>query len=544
MPKMMLFQEEARAALGRGVDLLTRAVGSTLGPKGGNAIIDVPIGTPIVSRDGVSIAAEIELGNRFENMGAQVVREVSKRTNEVAGDGTTTATVLANALIQEGFRALASDLAAVELVEGIDLAVAQVVETLKKSAQPVADREEAVTAVAVIAANDATTGRIVAEALQRVGPTGIVSVDMSLTVETGVDVVEGASYERGYISHHMVTDVEAMQVVLEDAAILLTDQGLQSQTDVECLRRLAAQVEKPLLVIAEDYTPEAIAALLRESDGPKIVAVHPPEYGKWRRAIMEDIAITTGGRAFVKDLGERFQDAEPADLGAARGVRISADQTVISGGCGDPDQIRGRIEQIRRQAALNEVPIEEDKFNDRLAKMSGGIAVIHAGGATPVEQKRRAQLIEDALNATRAAIEAGVVPGGGTALVQARPALDRMARDLSGGLRKGAEIVGAALGHPLAWIAQNSGADRERIVNQVAHAEAGVGYDARSGAMVDMIACGIADPVQVTCHALINAASVANLILTTETLIADVPEDEDPTAGPARGGGAELLGMR
>jgi chaperonin GroEL len=544
MPKMMLFGEEARAALGRGVATLTRAVETTLGPKGGNAIIDVPIGTPIVSRDGVSIAAEIELEDRFENMGAQVVREVSKRTNEVAGDGTTTATVLANALIQEGFGALADRVSAVELVEGMELAIAQVLEALKKSARPIAERDEAIASVAVIAANDVKTGRMVADALQRVGPTGIVNVDIGLTVETTVDVVEGASYERGYISHHMVTDVDDMQVVLDDVAILLTDQPLESEGDVAGLRALVGEVGKPLLVIAESYSPQAVAALLRESGGPAIVAVHPPEYGKWRQAMMEDIAIMTGGRVFVEDLGDRFQDARSEDLGAATAVRISADQTVISGGRGDPDRIRGRVEQIRRQLELNEVPIEEDKFNDRLAKMSGGIAVIHAGGATPVEQKRRAQLIEDALNATRAAIEEGVVAGGGTALVEARPAVDRVAGELAGGIKKGAEIVKAALARPLACIARNSGADAEHVVEGVARAETGVGYDARTGEMVDMIGAGIADPVKVTCQALINAASVASLILTTQTLIADTPDEDDPTAGPARGGGAELLGRR
>lgn len=544
MPKMMLFEEEARAALGRGVATLTRAVETTLGPKGGNAIIDVPIGTPIVSRDGVSIAAEIELEDRFENMGAQVVREVSKRTNEVAGDGTTTATVLANALIQEGFGALADSVSAVELVEGMELAIAQVLEALRKSARSIAERDEAVASVAVIAANDVKTGRMVADALQRVGPTGIVNVDIGLTVETTVDVVEGASYERGYISHHMVTDVDNMQIALDDVAILLTDQPLESEGDVAGLRALVGQVGKPLLVIAESYSPQVVAALLRESGGPAIVAVHPPEYGKWRQAMMEDIAIMTGGRVFVENLGDRFQDARSEDLGAAAAVRISADQTVISGGRGDPDRIRGRVEQIRRQLELNEVPIEEDKFNDRLAKMSGGIAVIHAGGATPVEQKRRAQLIEDALNATRAAIEEGVVAGGGTALVQARPAVDRVAGELAGGVKKGAEIVKAALARPLACIARNSGADAERVVDGVARAEAGVGYDARTGEMVDMIGAGIADPVKVTCQALINAASVASLILTTQTLIADTPDVEDPTAGPARGGGAELLGRR
>ena len=543
MPKMMLFEGEARAALGRGVEALTRAVQATLGPKGGNAIIDVPIGTPIVSRDGVSIAAEIELEDPFENMGAQVVREVSKRTNEVAGDGTTTATILANALIQEGFAALQEGVAAVDLVEGVDLAVARVVDSLRQSAQPIADNEAAITSVAVIAANDVDTGRIVADTLQRVGPTGIVSVDIGLTVETTVDVFEGASYERGYISHHMVTDVETMRVRLDDVALLLTDQVLAARADVEVLRTIATQVGKPLLVIAEEYAPEAVAALLVDYGGPQIVAIHPPEYGKWRQAMLEDIAIMTGGRVFVRDLAQHYQDATPADLGNAGSVTIAADHTVISDGRGDLDQIKGRVEQIRRQLELNDVPIEEDKFNERLAKMAGGIAVIHAGGATPVEQKRRVQLIQDALHATQAAIEEGVVAGGGTALMHARPVVDWLAEEVASSVRPGVELVKAILSRPLACIARNAGVDPEAIVGEVTNSESGFGYDARKGEVVEMIAAGIADPVKVTCHALINAASVANLILTTQTLITDIPEDDDPTAGRARGGGAERLGM-
>ena len=433
--------------------------------------------------------------------------------------------------------------AAVDLVEGVDLAVARVVDSLRQSAQPIADNEAAITSVAVIAANDVDTGRIVADTLQRVGPTGIVSVDIGLTVETTVDVFEGASYERGYISHHMVTDVETMRVRLDDVALLLTDQVLAARADVEVLRTIATQVGKPLLVIAEEYAPEAVAALLVDYGGPQIVAIHPPEYGKWRQAMLEDIAIMTGGRVFVRDLAQHYQDATPADLGNAGSVTIAADHTVISDGRGDLDQIKGRVEQIRRQLELNDVPIEEDKFNERLAKMAGGIAVIHAGGATPVEQKRRVQLIQDALHATQAAIEEGVVAGGGTALMHARPVVDWLAEEVASSVRPGVELVKAILSRPLACIARNAGVDPEAIVGEVTNSESGFGYDARKGEVVEMIAAGIADPVKVTCHALINAASVANLILTTQTLITDIPEDDDPTAGRARGGGAERLGM-
>ena len=544
MAKMMLFGQEARAALGRGANLLTRAVQSTLGPKGGNAIIDVPIGTPIVSRDGVSIAAEIELEDRFENIGAQVVREVSKRTNEVAGDGTTTATVLANALIQEGFKSLDGQLAALDLVHGMNLAVTRVVAALKAAATPIAQITGAARSVAIIAANDETTGGLVADALHRVGPTGIVSVDVGLTVQTTIDVVEGASYERGYVSHHMVNDVESMQIQLQDALLLLTNHGIKTAAEVADLRALARAANKPMLCIADDYSSDAVAAMLDHSAGPAIVAVHPPEFGKWRQAMMEDIAIMTGSRVFVKELGSHFAGAAVSDLGTAKHIKISSDTTIIAGGGGELERISARIEQIKRQLALNEVLIEEDKYNERLAKLSGGIAVIHAGGATPAEQKRTVQLIEDALNATRAAIQEGVVAGGGTALIKTLPVVDQVIAELSGGAREGAEVVRRALTEPLACIARNSGVDAAKVVRQVMAAAAGVGYNARTGELVDMLKAGVMDPVKVTYTALENAVSIATLILTTETLIADIPDDEDPTAGRARGGGAEKYGLR
>ena len=543
MAKMMIFDADARAALGRGVDLLTRAVQCTLGPKGGNAIIDVPIGTPIISRDGVSIAAEIELENRFENMGAQVVREVSKKTNEVAGDGTTTATVLANALIQEGFKSLTGEISAFDLVNGMNLAVTAVVDTLKASATPLSKIDGAAASVAMIAANDEVTGRMVADALATVGPTGIVTVDIGLTVETTLEVVEGASYERGYVSHHMVNDVDTMETYLEDALLLLTNHGLRDADDVAVLRRLADAAGRPMLVIADEYTTQAVAALLDGHTGPEIVAVHAPEYGKWRQAMMEDMAIMTGGRVFVKELGSHFREATLADLGRARRVKVSANATVISGGAGAPEQIRGRMEQVRRQLAANEVMIEQDKFAERLAKLSGGIAVIHAGGATPVEQKRRLQMIEDALNATRAAVQEGVVPGGGTALIRTLPAVERVIASLSGADREGAEVVKRALTRPLAVIAQNSGVDAQKVINKVMAAHGSIGYNARTAELVDMLEAGVMDPVKVTYTALQNAVSVAALILTAQTLIADIPDDEDPTAGRARGGGAEKYGM-
>ncbi|OWJ69206.1 chaperonin GroL [Inquilinus limosus] len=543
MPKIMLHDDAARQALGRGVAKLARAVRGTLGPRGMNAIIDRPIGTPIISRDGVSIASEIELEDPFENMGAQVVREVSKQTNEVAGDGTTTATVLADALVQDGLDRLAAGANPVELAQGLELAVEQVIAALKRAAKPLDGRDQ-VRSVAVIAANDAVTGGLVAEALERVGPDGIVTVDYGSTVETQLDVLDGMAFDRGYLSHHMVTDVEKMQVVLDHPHILMTDQKLLTPEEVAGVLALVAGSNRPLLIIAEEVAPACVVALLaaRDKGGPVVAAIHPPEYGHWRKMMLEDVAIVTGGRVIARDLGGRIDRAELRDLGSARQVRISANQTVVTGGGGFPEVIAARRQQVARQWEAAPENIERDKFKERLAKLSGGTAVILVGGATPVEQKRRLQLVEDAVNATRAAIAEGIVPGGGTALLRAAPALDDLASRSDGDVREGIRLLQRALAKPLFHIAGNSGVNGEAVTAQVARSTNGVGFDARNGAFVDLFEAGIVDPVRVSCSAVRNAASVAGLVLTTHTLIADKRETVDPTAGPALGGGAERLG--
>ena len=415
MPKIMLHDEAARAALGRGVAKLAKAVRGTLGPKGMNAIMDRPIGTPIVSRDGVSIASEIELECPFENMGAQVLREVSKQTNEVAGDGTTTATVLADVLVQEGLKCLAAGANPVELVEGIELAVTETIAALKRSAKAL-QGPAGLRAVASIAANDAALGEMVAEAFERAGNHGIVAVEFGNTVETTLEIVEGMAFERGYLSHHMVTDVEKMQVVLDNPFILMTDHKIQTGEQLAGVISLIEKSGRPLLIIAEEVAPPVIMQLLarREKTNFKVAAIHPPEFGHWRKAMLEDIAITTGGRVISVDLGGKLEKAELHDLGSARQVRISASKTLITAGGGDQKKIAARREQVMRQYDAAPENIERDKFQERIAKLSGGTAMILAGGATPVEQKRRTQLIEDAINATRAAIEEGIVPGGGT----------------------------------------------------------------------------------------------------------------------------------
>ena len=543
MAKMMLHDDEARAALGRGVAKLARAVRGTLGPKGMNAIIDRPVGTPIISRDGVSIAQEIELACPFENMGAQVLREVSKQTNDIAGDGTTTATVLADAMVQQGLDHLAQGANPVDLVAGLEIAVTDVLAALRASARPLRNAAETV-AVATIAANDPLTGAMVAEAIARVGPEGIVTVEFGSTVETQLEVVDGMSFDRGYLSHHMVTDIERMAVVLENPLILMTDLKLQGPEDAASIEALLKGSDRPLLIMAEEVAPNCLVRLLgrRERGQPLVAAIHPPEYGHWRKAMLEDIAIVTGGRVIARELGGRLEDVSQRDLGSARQVRITANQTIISKGAGEPATVTARRVQVARQYDAAPQNIERDKLQERLAKLSGGSATVFAGGATPAEQKRRAQMIEDAINATRAAVEEGVVAGGGTALLQIVPDLAGTVDRLEGGQRLGASLLQGALAQPLSCIVHNCGRDPAAILAEVARSERGVGFDAQTGRIANLMEAGVVDPVKVSMTAIRNAASIAALILTTQTLIAQKPDGLDPTAGPALGGGAERLG--
>ncbi|MBB3769960.1 chaperonin GroEL [Angulomicrobium tetraedrale] len=541
MAKRILHDAEARHALSRGVSKLAAAVEATLGPKGMNAMVDRPIGTPIVTRDGVTIASEIELPDRFENMGAQVVREVSMQTNAVAGDGTTTAMVIANGLIQNGVAALDRGAKPVDLCRGIDKAVEVVVETLKSRARPVTDRKM-LEAVATIAATNAHLGSLVAEALDTVGLDGIISSEYGLTINTTLDVVEGMSFDRGYISHHMVTDVEKMEVVLDEPYILLTDLKVRAPQEIAGLRAAVAKTGRTLVIVAEEIAPDVVVTLLGEGNRGRVLVVNPPDYGHWRKAMMDDLAIITGGRVIARDLGGRLEDVTLEDLGTARQVRASARETVIVRGGGDPDAIAARRAQVQRQHELAPPNIEQDKLKERLAKLSGGTAIIYAGGVTPVEQKRTIQLIDDALNATRAAAEEGIVAGGGTALLQCAPVVAAKLGNLNGDVGEGIRLVRETLSRPAAFIARNAGYDPDSIVGQLVNAAEGVGFDAASGEMTDMISAGIVDPVRVTYTALRNAASVATLVLTTTTLVADIPDYVDPTAGPALGGGAEKLG--
>ncbi|MBX2885169.1 MAG: molecular chaperone GroEL [Granulosicoccus sp.] len=544
MSKMMLHDAEARTALARGVEKLSRAVHGTLGPKGMNAIIDRPIGTPIISRDGVSIADEIELPDRFENMGAQVLREVAGETNHVAGDGTTTATVLANALVQEGLSRVNGKVSPVDIVAGIELAVEFCITELQQSAVMLNDHAS-IEAVATIASNDKELGKLIAEAIDRVGPEGTVSVDVGMTVSSSIEFAEGMTFDRGYISHHMVTDVEKMQAVLDNPLILMTDRKITSPTEIEGIRAKVAETGRPLLIIADDVSPDTIVELLqsRERDGLQVAAIHPPDYGHWRKSMFEDLAVLTGGRVIAQDLGGMLETMTLDDLGSAEQIRISANETIVHKGGGDEQTIRARRAQVSRQHDDAPPNIERDKFAQRLARLSGGTALILAGGATPVEQHRRAQLIEDALNAARAAAAEGVVAGGGTALIKLAPKLDSFldAGNYSDEVKVGISLVRRALEQPLRRIAANAGRNPEEILTMVQTAGVGIGHNARTGQLENLVEAGVMDPVKVTYTALRNAASVASLILTTQTLIADIPEYDDPTSGPAMGGGGELL---
>jgi chaperonin GroEL len=543
MPKLIRYGEQARITLAKGVEKLAKAVETTLGPRGGNAVIDRPIGTPLVSRDGVSIADEIELEDRFENMGAQIAREVAKQTNKVAGDGTTTAIILANALIQEGLSVFSGDTNTIAVMDGIDQAVEATLERLRELARPVNTNEQLLS-VAANSSNDPEIGAVVSEALRRVGNQGIVEVEPSLSAKTALEIVDGFSFDRGYLSAHMANQIDRMEAVLDSALILLTDHALIDSQPVEIIKKISTEAKKPVLLIAEQLSGAALGALLSARDsGQWILAVHPPEFGHWRKAVFEDLAILTGARFISKDLGARLEDVRLEDLGAALQVRASQEATTITGGGGDPAKIRGRRAQIQKQLEIMEQPVERDKLQERLGRMSGAIAIIRAGGATPVEQKRSAQMIEDALNATRAATEEGVLAGGGTTFAQVAEGLEALCRPGNEDIRKGTRIVQRALLEPLRCIARNSGLDPGKVTDRVIHSNYGHGFDARTGKFCDLVAEGVLDPLKVSSAALSNAVSVAKLVLAAQTLIVDKPESVDPTSEPCRGGGAERYGM-
>ena len=536
MAKEILFNEEARRALGRGVDQLANAVKVTLGPKGRNVVLDKKFGSPTITNDGVTIARDIELPDPFENMGAQLVKEVATKTNDVAGDGTTTATVLAQAMIQEGMRNVAAGANPMILKKGIETAVKTLVEEIKKRSIKVSGKAE-IAQVASVSAADEEIGGLIAEAMEKVGNDGVITVEESKGLQTALNVVEGMQFDRGYISPYMVTDPDRMEAVMDNPYILITDRKISAIADMLPILEKVVKVGKELLIIAEDVEGEALATLVvnRLRGTFKAVAVKAPGFGDRRKAMLEDIAILTGGTVITEDMGRKLDSVELEDLGTARQVRITKDETTIIDGAGDKDVIAKRVNQIRAQVEETSSDFDREKLQERLAKLSGGVAVIEVGAATEVELKDKKLRIEDALNATRAAVEEGIVAGGGTTFIDIIPALNTL--EATGDVQTGINLVKRAVEEPLRQIAYNAGLEGSVVVEKVKNTEAGVGFNALTEEYIDMVKAGIVDPAKVTRSALQNAASIASLVLTTETIVADkVDENAAVPAMPPMGG--------
>ena len=536
MAKEILFNEEARRALGRGVDQLANAVKVTLGPKGRNVVLDKKFGSPTITNDGVTIARDIELPDPFENMGAQLVKEVATKTNDVAGDGTTTATVLAQAMIQEGMRNVAAGANPMILKKGIETAVKTLVEEIKKRSIKVSGKAE-IAQVASVSAADEEIGGLIAEAMEKVGNDGVITVEESKGLQTALNVVEGMQFDRGYISPYMVTDPDRMEAVMDNPYILITDRKISAIADMLPTLEKVVKVGKELLIIAEDVEGEALATLVvnRLRGTFKAVAVKAPGFGDRRKAMLEDIAILTGGTVITEDMGRKLDSVELTDLGTARQVRITKDETTIIDGVGDKDVIAKRVSQIRAQVEETTSEFDREKLQERLAKLSGGVAVIEVGAATEVEMKDKKLRIEDALNATRAAVEEGIVAGGGTTFIDIIPALNTL--EETGDVQTGINLVKRAVEEPLRQIAYNAGLEGSVVVEKVKNTEAGVGFNALTEEYIDMVKAGIVDPAKVTRSALQNAASIASLVLTTETIVADkVEENAAASAMPPMGG--------
>lgn len=536
MAKEILFNEEARRALGRGVDQLANAVKVTLGPKGRNVVLDKKFGSPTITNDGVTIARDIELPDPFENMGAQLVKEVATKTNDVAGDGTTTATVLAQAMIQEGMRNVAAGANPMILKKGIETAVKTLVEEIKKRSIKVSGKAE-IAQVASVSAADEEIGGLIAEAMEKVGNDGVITVEESKGLQTALNVVEGMQFDRGYISPYMVTDPDRMEAVMDNPYILITDRKISAIADMLPTLEKVVKVGKELLIIAEDVEGEALATLVvnRLRGTFKAVAVKAPGFGDRRKAMLEDIAILTGGTVITEDMGRKLDSVELEDLGTARQVRITKDETTIIDGAGDKDVIAKRVNQIRAQVEETSSDFDREKLQECLAKLSGGVAVIEVGAATEVEMKDKKLRIEDALNATRAAVEEGIVAGGGTTFIDIIPALNTL--EATGDVQTGINLVKRAVEEPLRQIAYNAGLEGSVVVEKVKNTEAGVGFNALTEEYIDMVKAGIVDPAKVTRSALQNAASIASLVLTTETIVADkVDENAAVPAMPPMGG--------
>ena len=539
MAKQIIYGEEARKAIERGVNQLADTVKITLGPKGRNVVLDKKFGTPLITNDGVTIAKEIELEDAFENMGAQLIKEVSTKTNDVAGDGTTSATVLAQAMISEGLKNLAAGANPMTMKRGIQKATTAAVEAVKAVSQPVSGSKD-IARVGTISSGDEVIGSLIADAMEKVSQNGVITIEESKTAETYSDVVEGMQFDRGYLSPYMATDTEKMEAVLDDALILITDKKISNIQDVLPLLEQIVKAGRKLLIIAEDVEGEALATIIlnRLRGTFTCVCVKAPGFGDRRKEMLEDIAVLTGGQVISSDLGMELKDTDISMLGQAHQVKVTKENTVIVDGAGSSEEIKARAAQIQRQIETTTSDYDREKLQERLAKLSGGVAVIKVGAATETEMKEKKLRIEDALNATRAAVAEGIVAGGGTAYVVASKAADKLVSSLSGDEKTGAAIIAKALKAPIMQIAANAGLEGAVILNNVyASKKANYGYDAANDKYGDMIEMGIVDPTKVCRSALENAASVASMVLTTESLVADIPEKNPPLpAAPDMGG--------
>ena len=539
MSKIIAYGEDARKSLQKGIDQLADTVKITLGPKGRNVVLDKKFGAPLITNDGVTIAKEIELDDPFENMGAQLVKEVATKTNDAAGDGTTTATLLAQALVREGMKNVTAGANPMVLKKGIQKAVETAVNAVISHSQKVNGSDD-IARVATVSCGDEVIGKLIAEAMEKVSADGVITLEESKTAETYTEVVEGMQFDRGYISPYMVTDTDKMEAVLDDALLLITDKKISNIQDILPLLEQIVQSGKKLLIIAEDIEGEALTTLLLNKLRGTFtcVAVKAPGFGDRRKEMLRDIAILTGGEVISSDLGLELKDTTMAQLGRASQVKVQKENTIIVGGAGSKEAIAERVAQIRSQIANSTSEFDTEKLQERLAKLAGGVAVIKVGAATEIEMKEKKLRIEDALSATKAAVEEGIVAGGGTALINAIPEVQKLVDSLDGDERTGAKIVLKALEEPVRQIAINAGVDGSVIVNTLlTSGKIGYGYDAYNETYVDMIPAGIVDPTKVTRSALQNAASVAAMVLTTESLVADQKEDNEPAGAPAGMGG-------
>ena len=537
MAKQMMFSDDARAAILRGVNQLSNAVKATLGPKGRNAVIEKKFGAPTITKDGVTVAKEIELKDPYENMGAQLVKEVASKTSDVAGDGTTTATVLAQAIFREGVKNLSAGANAMELKRGIDRAVEAVTEELKKISKPCQTKKEIAQIGTISANNDKTIGDLISEAMEKVGKDGVITVEEAKSMSTSLDVVEGMQFDRGYISPYFVTDSERMEVSLEDAFILINEKKISTMKDLLPVLEQVAKMGRPLLIIAEDVEGEALATLVvnKLRGTLQVAAVKAPGFGDRRKAMLEDIAILTGGQVISEDLGLKLENVKLSDLGRAKRITIDKDNTTIVEGAGDSHKIQGRVKQIKAQIEETTSDYDREKLQERLAKLVGGVAVINVGAVTETEMKEKKARVEDALHATKAAVEEGIVPGGGVALLRCISALDKL--KLDGDQKIGVDIVRRALEEPIRQISENAGVEGSVVVERVKRESGANGFDAASENYVDMVQAGIIDPTKVTRTALQNAASVAGLMLTTEVMVAEIPEEKPKGPAMPPGGG-------